>query len=149
MQVWVDADACPVPIREIICRAANRTQVKMNFVSNQPIRLPRSAYIRMIVVEKGFDKADHEIVARVSPSELVITQDIPLAAEVLALGVQALSPRGSWYSMDDIKARLTMRDFMDTLRGSGIHSGGPSAMGDREKQTFANALDTWLTQLKN
>lgn len=146
MEIWVDADACPVVIRETLFRAAKRTGVRLSLVANQPINVPKSPSIRMIQVVSGFDVADNEIVRRCSAGDLVITSDIPLAAEVLDKGCHALSPRGERYSPDDIKARLTMRDFMDTLRASGIHTGGPPALSQSERQQFANHLDALLAR---
>ena len=146
MEIWVDADACPVVIRETLYRAAKRTGVRLTLVANQSVQVPKSPLIRMVQVVSGFDVADNEIVERCTPGDLVITSDIPLAAEVLAKGAHALSPRGEKYSPDDIKARLTMRDFMDTLRASGVHTGGPSALSQSERQQFANHLDTLLAR---
>ncbi|MES1943507.1 hypothetical protein PC39_05315 [Salinisphaera sp. PC39] len=146
MKIWVDADACPVAIREILFRAATRTGVPMTLVANQPIRVPRGGRIDALQVAAGFDVADNEIVRRLTAGDLVITADIPLAAEAIEKGAHALSPRGELYSPDTIRARLNMRDFMDTLRGSGIHTGGPPALGQRERQDFANNLDRLLTR---
>jgi hypothetical protein len=146
MKIWVDADACPGVIREIICRAAERTGVEAAFVANQPLRLPRSRFIKMVQVPRGFDVADHEIVSRVAAGDLVITADIPLAAEVIEQGAHALSPRGEAYSPETIRGKLNMRDFMDTLRASGVQTGGPPPLGRRERQDFANALDRCLTR---
>ncbi len=146
MKIWVDADACPAAIRDIVCRAADRLSIAATFVANQPLRLPRSRHVRLLQVPRGFDVADHEIVARVSPGDLVITADIPLAAEVIGRGGHAINPRGEQYSPETIGARLNMRDFMDTLRASGIQSGGPPPLGQRERQDFANSLDRLLTK---
>lgn len=146
MKIWVDADACPVAIREILFRAATRTGVPMTLVANQPIRVPRAGHVDALQVAAGFDVADNEIVRRLAAGDLVITADIPLAAEAIEKGAHALSPRGELYSPDTIRARLNMRDFMDTLRGSGIHTGGPPALGQRERQDFANNLDRLLTR---
>jgi uncharacterized protein YaiI (UPF0178 family) len=146
VQIWVDADACPTTIKQILFRAAARTGASLTLVANQPLRVPRSPNIQAIQVASGFDVADNEIVRRVAKGDLVITSDIPLAAEVIDKGAQAVSPRGEVFSPDDIAARHTMRDFMDTMRTSGIHSGGPSALGERERQAFANALDRWLAK---
>ena len=144
MKIWVDADACPGVIRDIICRAAERTQVEAAFVANQSLRLPRSRFIKMVQVPRGFDVADHEIVSRVAAGDLVITADIPLAAEAIEQGAHALSPRGEAYSPETIRGKLNMRDFMDTLRASGVQTGGPPPLGRRERQDFANALDRTL-----
>ena len=147
MEIWVDADACPVVIKETLFRAATRTGVRLTLVANQPIQVPKSPSIRMIQVVPGFDVADNEIVRRCNAGDLVITSDIPLAAEVIDKGGHALSPRGEMYSPDDIRARLTMRDFMDTMRASGIHTGGPSTLSQSERQQFARHLDTLLARL--
>jgi uncharacterized protein YaiI (UPF0178 family) len=146
MEIWVDADACPVVIRETLFRAARRTGIRLTLVANQPLQVPKSPSIRTVQVVSGFDVADNEIVRRCNAGDLVITSDIPLAAEVIAKGAHALSPRGEKYSPDDIKARLTMRDFMDTLRASGIHTGGPPALSQGERQQFAQHLDTLLAR---
>lgn len=146
MEIWVDADACPVAIKEILFRAAKRTSVLLTLVANQPIPVPKSPSIRMIQVPSGFDVADNEIVRRCSAGDLVITSDIPLAAEVIDKGAHALSPRGEAFSSNDIKARLTMRDFMDTLRASGINTEGPAALTRSDRQQFANGLDAFLTR---
>jgi len=142
--IWVDADACPVVIKEVLYRAAERTQTVVTFVANQSLRIPPSDYLRTLRVAAGFDVADNEIVKRVGPGELVITSDIPLAAEVLEKGGEALNPRGERYSRETIKQRLVMRDFMETLRSSGIPSGGPAALSQKDRQLFANELDKWF-----
>ncbi len=146
MKIWVDADACPVVIKEILFRAADRTELAMMLVANQPVRVPPSRYIRTLQVASGFDVADDEIVARLSAGDLVITGDIPLAAEVLEKGGLALSPRGELYTAENIGARLNMRDFMDTMRASGIHTGGPPALNQSDRQAFANELDKILSR---
>ncbi len=146
MEIWVDADACPVVIKEILFRAAKRTGVQLTLIANQVINIPNSPCIRMIQVPSGFDVADDEIVRRCSAGDLVVTNDIPLAAQVIEKGGYALSPRGEMYSVDDIRARLTMRDFMDTLRASGIDTGGPPALSQSDRQLFANHLDTLLSR---
>lgn len=143
-QIWVDADACPVVIKNILFKAAERTGIGLTLVANQPLSVPRAANICALQVASGYDVADNEIVRRVASGDLVITADIPLAAEVMAKGAGALNPRGELYSPETIGARLNMRDFMDTMRASGVHTGGPSALGSQEKQAFANALDRWL-----
>jgi len=145
MNIWVDADACPVVIKEILFRAADRTGTLVTLVANQPMRIPSSDFIRTIQVPSGFDVADSEIVERLEPGDLVITADIPLAAEVIEKGGRALNPRGELYSEDNIRARLNMRDFMDTLRASGINTGGPPTISQRDRQEFANNLDQFLT----
>ena len=146
MKIWVDADACPVAIREILFRAAERTGVKVTLVANQPVRVSASALVEFVQVASGFDVADNEIVKRAGSGDLVVTADIPLAAEVMANGVHALSPRGELHSTDTIRQRLNMRDFMDTLRASGIHTEGPPALSKRDRQSFANHLDRMLTR---
>lgn len=145
MQLWVDADACPVAVRDILFRAAERRRTTVTLVANQPIRTPGSRFIKSLQVAAGFDAADNEIVQRCAPGDLVITSDIPLAAEVLEKGAHALSPRGERYSPETIRDRLNMRDFMETLRASGVQTGGPPAMGKSDLQAFANSLDRFLT----
>ena len=149
MKLWVDADACPVVIKEILFRAAERTRSLLTLVANQPIRVPSSQYIKTVQVPAGFDVADDEIVKRVEAGDLVITADIPLAAEVIEKGGHALNPRGELYSVENIKARLNMRDFMDTLRASGINTGGPPAISHSDRQAFANNLDRFLAKYAN
>ncbi|MEE8343257.1 MAG: YaiI/YqxD family protein [Gammaproteobacteria bacterium] len=146
MKIWVDADACPVVIKDILFRAAERTGAQLTLVANQPVRIPPSRCITFIQVASGFDVADNEIVKRLSAGDLVITGDIPLAAEVIEKGGYALNPRGELYSADNIKERLTMRDFMDTLRSSGIDTGGPPALSQSDRKSFANHLDKLLTK---
>jgi uncharacterized protein YaiI (UPF0178 family) len=146
MKIWVDADACPVVIREILFRAADRRQIELTLVANQSVRTPSSRFIKMLQVGAGFDVADNEIVKRLGAGDLVITADIPLAAEVIAKGGHALNPRGEMYSADTIGAILNMRDFMDTMRASGINTGGPPALNQRDRQAFANNLDRFLTR---
>lgn len=146
MKIWVDADACPVVIKEILFRAAQRTCVQLTLVANQSIRIPSSRWIKFLQVASGFDVADNEIVKRLSAGDLVITGDIPLAAEVIEKGGFALNPRGELYTEDNIRVRLNMRDFMDTLRASGIDTGGPPALSQSDRKTFANHLDTLLTK---
>ena len=148
MRIWVDADACPVVIKEILFRAADRTGVPLTLVANQPIRIPPSRHIKFLQVAAGFDVADDEIVKRLNSGDLVITSDIPLAAEVIEKGGCALSPRGELYSDDNIRARLNMRDFMDTLRASGIDTGGPPALSQADRNSFASHLDTILAKHK-
>ena len=145
MKIWVDADACPVAIKEILFRAAERTGVQLTLVANQPIRTPPSPYIKMLRVAPGYDVADNEIVKRLDADDLVITADIPLAAEVIGRGGRALSPRGELYSPETIRERLAMRDFMDTLRASGIDTGGPPALSPSDRKAFAGHLDKMLT----
>jgi uncharacterized protein YaiI (UPF0178 family) len=144
MNIWVDADACPAAIKEILFRAADREKVQMTLVANQLIKVPPSKFIKAVQVKPGFDVADNEIVKRVSSGDLVVTSDIPLADEVISKQGHALSPRGELFTSENIKARLNMRDFMDTLRGSGIHTGGPPPLSQSERQKFANHLDRLL-----
>lgn len=146
MKIWVDADACPVVIKEILFKAADRAQVQTTLVANHFVRTPPSRFISFIQVNSGFDVADDEIVKRVSEGDLVITSDIPLADEVITKKAYALSPRGELLTASNIKSRLNIRDFMDTLRASGINSGGPPAMSQSDRQAFANHLDTILTR---
>ncbi len=147
MKVWVDADACPVVVKEILYRAADRTGVELTLVANQPLNTPSSPNIKTVQVPQGFDVADDEIVKRCESGDLVITSDIPLAAEVIAKGAHALSPRGELHTKENIGARLNMRDFLDTMRSSGVEmSGGPAAFSQRDKQDFANNLDRFLTK---
>ncbi|UYA59103.1 MULTISPECIES: YaiI/YqxD family protein [unclassified Pectobacterium] len=148
MQIWVDADACPNVIKDVLFRAADRTQTQVTLVANQTIKVPPSRFIRTLRVSSGFDVADNEIVRRTEAGDLVITADIPLAAEVIEKGGAALNPRGERYTPDTIRERLNMRDFMDTMRASGIQTGGPSALSQRDRQQFANELDKWLQQAK-
>ena len=148
MKIWVDADACPVVIKEILFRAAQRTGVRMTLVANQPVRIPRSRFINFLQVAAGFDVADNEIVKRLAPGDLVITADIPLAAEVIEKGGIALNPRGEQYSTENIRARLNMRDFMETLRASGVDTGGPPALNQRDRKAFADQLDTLLARAR-
>jgi hypothetical protein len=146
MKIWVDADACPGVIKDILFRAANRTGTLLTLVANQPIQVPASPFIRTVQVSPGFDVADNEIVKRVTAGDLVITADIPLAAEVIEKDAYALNPRGELYTRDNIRARLNMRDFMDTMRASGVNTGGPPAISQRDRQEFGNSLDRFLTR---
>jgi uncharacterized protein YaiI (UPF0178 family) len=146
MKIWVDADACPVAIREVLFKAAERTQVELTLVANQAIRIPPSRYVRQRIVPGGFDVADAEIVAQVAAGDLVITSDIPLAADVIARDAQALSPRGELFTRENVRARLNMRDFMDTLRSSGIHTGGPPPLSAVDRKVFADHLDRLLAR---
>jgi len=146
MHIWVDADACPVVIKEILFRAVERSKIALTLVANQSIRFPPSRYIKMLQVASGFDVADNEIVKRLAVGDLVITGDIPLAAEVVAKGGLALNPRGELYTLENIRERLAMRDLMETLRSSGIQTGGPAPMSQTERQAFANQLDRVITK---
>ncbi|WP_445357859.1 YaiI/YqxD family protein [Microbulbifer sp. ANSA002] len=145
-KLWVDADACPVAIKEILFRAAERTATELTLVANQAVRVPPSRYIRSVQVTAGFDVADNEIVQRCEAGDLIITSDIPLAAEVIDKGAEALNPRGERYTKANIRARLNMRDFMDTLRSSGVHTGGPPALSQADRKAFADQLDRWLAK---
>ncbi|WP_312261503.1 YaiI/YqxD family protein [Candidatus Igneacidithiobacillus taiwanensis] len=144
MHIWVDADACPKVIKEILYRASERRQVPLTLVANQALSVPRSAYIRTVVVAKGFDVADAEILRQIMAGDLVITGDIPLAAAVLDKNAHALSPRGERYSPDTIRERLRVRDLVEQLRDSGVHTGGPATLSQADRQAFANALDRLL-----
>lgn len=144
MKIWVDADACPVVIKDILFRAAERTGIELTLVANQPIRKPSLKNITMLQVPSGFDVADNEIVKRLSKGDLVVTSDIPLAAEVIEKQGAALNPRGEMYTVDTIKNRLEVRDFMDSMRGSGVHAGGPPPLSQSDRQAFANHLDKYL-----
>lgn len=145
-QILVDADACPVAIKEILFRAAERERVSVTLVANQYLRTPPSRYIRAVQVPGGFDMADHEIVRRAAAGELVVTQDIPLAAAVIEKGALALHPRGELFTPETIAQRLGMRNFMEELRGAGVDTGGHAPFHPRDKQAFANQLDRWLAQ---
>lgn len=145
-KIWVDADACPGVIKEILFKAANRTQVQTILVANHVLKIPPSPYIQFQLVAAGFDIADNKIVQQLHPQDLVVTADIPLASEVIAKGALALNPRGQLYTENNIKARLNMRDFMESLRSSGIQTGGPDALNQKDRQAFANQLDRWLAK---
>ena len=149
MKIWVDADACPVVIKEILFRAAERAQIQLTLVANHVISHPESDYIRSMQVAQGFDVADNYIVQQVNEGDLVITSDIPLAADVLSKDAHALNPRGERYRKDSIDAILTMRNFMDTLRGSGTQTGGQAPLNHTDRQTFANQLDRLIAQIKS
>ncbi|MEO0973800.1 MAG: YaiI/YqxD family protein [Pseudomonadota bacterium] len=149
MHVWVDADACPNAVKEILFRASARTGTPVTLVANHPITAPRTATVRVVQVPQGADAADHEIVQRLAPGDLVITADIPLAADVIARDALALSPRGQEFTAENVRSMLNMRDFMETMRASGVAmSGGTSAFGAKDKQAFANALDRFLAQTR-
>lgn len=144
--IWVDADACPGVIKEILFRAAQRSGVAVTLVANQPLSIPRLPSVRLIQVSSGFDVADAEIVKRMIAGDLVVTADIPLAAEVIAKGGEALNPRGERYSPDTIRGVLAMRNFMDTMRASGHVGGGPPPLTPANRNAFAAHLDSWLTR---
>ena len=146
MRIWVDADACPGPIKEILFRAAERLALPVTLVANQPLRTPPSRYVTAVQVPRGFDVADNHIVQALRPGDLVITADIPLAAEALDKGADALNPRGERYTTDNIRERLVMRDFLETMRSTGQVTGGPPPLSQGDRQAFANALDRLLTQ---
>ncbi|MCX7109232.1 MAG: YaiI/YqxD family protein [Candidatus Methylumidiphilus sp.] len=145
MQIWVDADACPNPIKEILFRAAIRVKVTLTLVANQPVRIPPSPYIKSVKVGSGFDVADNWIAQHLSSGDLVVTADIPLAADVIEKKGFALNPRGEFYDKENISERLTMRNFMEELRSSGVDIGGPSAFSQADRQAFANQLDRFLS----
>ncbi|HCW20354.1 YaiI/YqxD family protein [Achromobacter sp.] len=147
MHIWVDADACPVVIKDILFRAAQRWQVPLTLVANQPLATPPSPLIRAVQVPRGFDVADAHIVERAEPGDLVITADIPLAAEVLEKGAMALNPRGERYSPETIRERLTVRDMMEELRASGVDTGGPPSFSQADRKAFANQLDSLLARI--
>lgn len=146
MKIWVDADACPVAIREILFRASMRTGVGLTLIANQQVPVPKAPHIRMIQVASGFDAADDEIVKRMEPGDLVITSDIPLAAEAIAKDGFVLSPRGERFTQENIGSRLNMRDFLETMRASGVDTGGPSALSQGDRKAFADQLDRLLSR---
>jgi len=146
MHIWVDADACPKVIKEILFRASQRLSIPVTLVANQGISVPASSLIRAIQVPAGYDVADNYIVQQLEAGDLVITADIPLAAEVLEKKAHALNPRGELYTENNIKERLMMRDFMSDLRSSGIQTGGPAALNQKDRQAFGNALDHFLAR---
>lgn len=146
MKIWVDADACPNAIKEIVFRAAERAQVETVLVANQPLRVPASKYVRFIQVGSGFDAADARIVELIEPKDLVITADIPLAAAAIQKNAQALNPRGERYTAENVRERLSIRNFMQDLREGGVRTGGPTALSARDKQAFANQLDAVLAK---
>lgn len=144
MQIWVDADACPGVIKDILFRAADRAKVAVTLVANQMLRTPPSPYIRAMVVPSGFDVADQRIAQETNSGDLVITADIPLASLVIAKGATVIDPRGEVLTIANIEERLTMRNFMDELRGSGVQTGGPAAFSASDRKAFAGRLDAWL-----
>jgi hypothetical protein len=149
MSIWVDADACPNVIKDILFRAADRAKVQITLVANAQIRVPPSPYIRNVQVRSGFDEADTYIINQTALGDLVITADIPLAAEVVARGAVVINPRGDLLDNSNIRERLSMRDFMDELRGSGVNTGGHAPMKAGDRQAFANQLDRWLTRMQH
>lgn len=144
MAIWVDADACPVVIRDILVRAAQRSSTVTTFIANRRIVLPPGPFLKAVQVSSGFDVADNEIARRVVPGDLVVTQDIPLAAEVIEKGAVAVTPRGELLNPENVRARLNIRDFMDTMRASGVNTGGPPPLSQTERQAFANVVDRYL-----
>jgi uncharacterized protein YaiI (UPF0178 family) len=146
MQIWVDADACPAVIRDILFRAADRARMRVTLVANQPVKRAVSPYIHFVQVPAGFNVADARIVELMEPRDLVITADVPLAAAVIEKGGVALDPRGTLYTAENVRERLSLRNFMDELRGSGVNTGGPASLGHRERQLFASQLDRWLAR---
>ncbi len=148
MTIWVDADACPVAAKEILFRAALRSETHLVLVANQYIRVPPSPFIKSVQVVAGFDVADNEIAQKAEAGDLVVTADIPLAADVVAKKCVALNPRGELYTPENIRQRLNMRDFMETLRSSGIQSGGSPPYDQTDRQRFANQLDAYITRYK-
>ena len=146
MRIWVDADACPGPIKNVIIRAAERLGIETTFVANHFVSVPRSAHVTSVQVATGFDVADDHIAAAVKPGDIVITQDIPLAAEIVDKGAAALNPRGTLYTRENIKSHLARRNFMEELRATGTLTGGPAALGRTDVADFANALDRFLAQ---
>jgi uncharacterized protein len=147
MNIWVDADACPAAIKEILFRAAERREIPMTLVANKPLRTPRSPFIRMLQVPRGFDVADNEITKRLQAGDLVVTADIPLASDAIGRGAHVLDPRGERYTRDNIQERLQMRNFMDGLRASGVQTGGPGAFDQADRKRFADQLDRFLAGL--
>lgn len=145
MNIWVDADACPGVIKDILYRAAERAELLLTLVANRGLQIPRSQWIRMVQVPRGFDVADNHIVSVAGAGDLVITADIPLAAAVVDKGASALNPRGELYTRDNVQSLLTMRNFMDTLRSSGVETGGPPALSNSDRQAFAAQLERWIT----
>ena len=148
MHIWVDADACPLVIKEILFRAAERLEIPLTLVANKLLGVPRSSWIRALQVSRGFDVADNEIARRLEPGDLVITADIPLAADVIGRGGHAINPRGEFYSTDNIRERLATRDFMEKLRETGVQTGGPAPLDNTDRTRFADQLDRFLTKVK-
>lgn len=147
MQIWVDADALPAVIRDILFRAADRVRIRVTFVANQPVRLAASPYIHFVQVPAGLNVADERIVELMEAGDLVVTADVPLAASVIEKGGTALDPRGTLYTSENVRERLSVRNFLDELRGSGVNTGGPPSLNQRDRQLFANQLDRWLARV--
>ena len=148
MHIWVDADACPAPIKDILYRAAERAKIAMTLVANKPLRTPRSPLIRAVQVARGIDVADSHIVRGLEPGDLVVTADIPLASDVIAKGGHALNPRGEFYSPENIQERLALRNYLDELRGAGVRTGGPEPLDNTDRKRFADQLDRFLARRK-
>ena len=149
MRIWIDADACPNPVKEVVFRASRRLSLPITLVANRPLNTPRSRLITVEVVSSGFDVADNYILEHAAPADLVVTADIPLAAGLVERGMTAVNPRGEVYTEENVRERLAVRDLMEQLRSSGEVSGGPGPYGEREKQAFANSLDRWLAQRRS
>ncbi len=145
MKIWVDADACPVAIKEILYRAANRTEIELTLIANQMLRVPPSPWIKALQVPSGFDAADRRIAQEVAAGDLVVTADVPLAAQVIAKGAVVIDPRGELLDKGNIQERLSMRNFMETLRNTGVETGGPASLSAADRQAFANQLDRLLS----
>ena len=148
-KIWVDADACPRTVKDILFRAAKRLELEVTLVANQPVPVPKSKFVNAIQVGSGFDVADNYIVQHANAGDLIITADIPLAAELVEKDCVVINPRGELYSADNIRERLNMRDFMDTLRSSGVDTGGPPALNQTDSRNFANQLDGMVTKMAN
>ena len=146
MRIWVDGDACPAVVKDILFRAAERTRVPLTLVANKLLRVPPSPYIKAVQVPHGFDVADDHIVQQIAAGDLVITADIPLASQVIERGAHALNPRGEFYSVENIRERLAMRNFLDEMRSAGLATSGPAAFSHSDRQAFANQLDRFLAK---
>jgi uncharacterized protein YaiI (UPF0178 family) len=147
MQIWVDADACPTVIKDILLRAADRARIRVTLVANQPVRRAVSPFVHFVQVPAGFNVADARIVELMQAGDLVVTADVPLAASVIEKGGVALDPRGTLYTTENVRELLSLRNFLDELRGSGVNTGGPATLSQRERQLFANQLDRWLKKV--
>ncbi|MCP5425174.1 MAG: YaiI/YqxD family protein [Gammaproteobacteria bacterium] len=148
MKIWIDADACPNPIKEVVYRASKRLTISVTLVANRPLKTPASRLIQAIQVSQGFDVADHYLIGHAARGDLVVTGDIPLAAELIERGIAALNPRGEMYTRDNVGERLATRNLMEDLRATGMVGGGPAPFSERDKQAFANSLDRWLAQYR-
>jgi len=146
MRIWVDADACPAVIKDILYRAAERTRRSLTLVANKMLRTPPSRFIRAVQVPRGIDVADSHIVRQLRAGDLVVTADIPLASDVIAKGAHALNPRGEFYTTENIQERLALRNYLDELRGTGVQTGGPEALGNADRKRFADQLDRFLAK---